>query len=157
MFVDQVKIFVKAGDGGRGCVSFRREAYVPRGGPDGGVGGRGGDVVLRAVSHQNTLLPLRYHAEFRAERGEHGGSGNCTGAGGRELEIAVPPGHQRRRPGDRCSCWARCWPTATGWWSPGADAADAAIAPSSPTATARRGRPSRANRARSTGCGSTCG
>ena len=92
MFVDQVKIFVKAGDGGRGCVSFRREAYVPRGGPDGGVGGRGGDVVLRAVSHQNTLLPLRYHAEFRAERGEHGGSGNCTGASGRELEIAVPPG-----------------------------------------------------------------
>ena len=92
MFVDQVKIFVKAGDGGRGCVSFRREAYVPRGGPDGGVGGRGGDVVLRAVSHQNTLLPLRYHAEFRAERGEHGGSGNRTGACGRELEIAVPPG-----------------------------------------------------------------
>ena len=92
MFVDQVKIFVKAGDGGRGCVSFRREAHVPRGGPDGGVGGRGGDVVLRAVSHQNTLLPLRYHTEFRGDRGEHGGPGNCTGACGRELEIEVPPG-----------------------------------------------------------------
>jgi GTP-binding protein len=92
MFVDQVKIFVKAGDGGRGCVSFRREPYVPMGGPDGGVGGKGGDVFLEAVSHQNTLLPLRYHTEFRAERGAHGGPGNRTGAGGADLLIAVPPG-----------------------------------------------------------------
>ena len=92
MFVDEVKIFVKAGDGGRGCVSFRREAHVPRGGPDGGTGGRGGDVVLKAVRHQNTLLPLRYHTEFRAARGEHGGSGNCTGACGARLAVEVPPG-----------------------------------------------------------------
>jgi GTP-binding protein len=92
MFVDRVKIFVKAGDGGRGCVSFRREPYVPRGGPDGGTGGRGGDVALVAVSHQNTLLPLRYHTEFRAERGTHGGPGNRTGAEGGELLIQVPPG-----------------------------------------------------------------
>ena len=92
MFVDRVKIFVKAGDGGRGCVSFRREPYVPMGGPDGGVGGRGGDIDLVAVSHQNTLLPLRYHTEFRAERGEHGGPGNRTGAEGEDLLIAVPPG-----------------------------------------------------------------
>jgi GTP-binding protein len=92
MFVDRVKIFVKAGDGGRGCVSFRREPYVPRGGPDGGNGGKGGDVVLLAVSHQNTLLPLRYHTEFRAERGEHGGPGNRTGAVGAELVVPVPPG-----------------------------------------------------------------
>jgi len=92
MFVDQVKIFVKGGDGGNGCVSFRREARVPRGGPDGGVGGRGGDVVLVAVSHQNTLLPLRYHAEFRAERGSHGGPGNRTGRDGSPLEVSVPPG-----------------------------------------------------------------
>ena len=92
MFVDRVKIFVKAGDGGRGCVSFRREPYVPRGGPDGGVGGPGSDVLLRAVAHQNTLLPLRFHTEFRAARGEHGGPGNRTGAGGRELVIDVPPG-----------------------------------------------------------------
>ena len=92
MFVDRVKIFVKAGDGGRGCVSFRREPYVPRGGPDGGVGGKGGDIVLLAVSHQNTLLPLRYHTEFRAERGAHGGPGNRTGGGGSELVIPVPPG-----------------------------------------------------------------
>jgi len=92
MFVDRVKIFVKAGDGGRGCVSFRREPYVPKGGPDGGVGGRGGDVWLVAVSHQNTLLPLRYHTEFRADRGEHGGPGNRTGAEGDDLLIHVPPG-----------------------------------------------------------------
>src|SRR5512141_1590088 len=92
MFVDQVKVFVKGGDGGNGCVSFRREAHVPRGGPDGGVGGRGGDVSLVAVSHQNTLLPLRYHTEFRAERGEHGGPGNRTGAEGEDLLIQVPPG-----------------------------------------------------------------
>jgi GTP-binding protein len=73
-------------------VSFRREPYVPRGGPDGGSGGKGGDVALLAVSHQNTLLPLRYHTEFRAERGRHGGSGNRTGACGPDLHVAVPPG-----------------------------------------------------------------
>ena len=92
MFVDRVKIFVKGGDGGRGCVSFRREPYVPKGGPDGGVGGKGGDVALVAVSHQNTLLPLRYHTEFRATRGTHGGPGNRTGAEGGDLLIQVPPG-----------------------------------------------------------------
>lgn len=92
MFVDQVKIFVKAGDGGRGCVSFRREAYVPLGGPDGGVGGKGGDIWLEAVSHHNTLLSLRYHTEFRAERGAHGGPGNRTGAQGQDLIVPVPPG-----------------------------------------------------------------
>ncbi|HEY3119110.1 MAG TPA: GTPase ObgE [Vicinamibacteria bacterium] len=92
MFVDRVKVFVKGGDGGRGCVSFRREPYVPRGGPDGGSGGDGGDVVLEAVSHQNTLLPLRYHTEFRAQRGEHGGPSNRTGARGEDLVVPVPPG-----------------------------------------------------------------
>src|SRR6185503_20359370 len=96
MFVDRVKIFVKGGDGGRGCVSFRREPYVPRGGPDGGNGGKGGDVVLRAVSHQNTLLPLRYHTEFRAERGTHGGPSNRTGAEGQDLVVSVPPGTSAR-------------------------------------------------------------
>ncbi len=92
MFVDRAKILVKGGDGGRGCVSFRREARVPRGGPDGGAGGKGGSVFLVAVSHQNTLLPLRFHAEFRAERGRHGSSGNRTGAQGEDLTIGVPPG-----------------------------------------------------------------
>jgi GTP-binding protein len=96
MFVDQVKIFVKAGDGGNGCVSFRREPYVPLGGPDGGVGGRGADVFLTGVAHQNTLLPLRYHREYRAERGAHGGPQNRTGAEGETLLIAVPPGTEAR-------------------------------------------------------------
>ena len=99
MFVDRVKIFVKGGDGGRGCVSFRREPYVPRGGPDGGVGGKGGDVVLVAVSHQNTLLPLRYHTEFRAERGAHGGPGNRTGRRGEDLLMSRASRHRRLRRG----------------------------------------------------------
>ncbi len=96
MFVDRVKIFVKGGDGGKGCVSFRREPYVPRGGPDGGAGGQGGDVVLVGVAHQNTLLPLRYHREYRADRGEHGGPANRTGRNGEELLVSVPPGTAAR-------------------------------------------------------------
>jgi GTP-binding protein len=96
MFVDQVKVFVKGGDGGSGCVSFRREAHVPRGGPDGGTGGKGGDVVLRAVSHQNTLLPLRFQTEIRADRGRHGGPANRTGRSGEERVVAVPPGTSAR-------------------------------------------------------------
>jgi GTP-binding protein len=99
MFVDRVKIFVKAGDGGRGCASFRRESKVPRGGPDGGSGGRGGDVVLFADAREGTLLPLRFHAEFRAERGQHGSSSNRTGRTGEPLRIAVPPGTQARDAG----------------------------------------------------------
>ena len=96
MFVDRVKIFVKAGNGGRGCSSFRREPYVPRGGPDGGVGGPGGHVALVATTQESTLLPLRYHTEFRAERGHHGGPGNRTGRSGEDLLIRVPPGTEAR-------------------------------------------------------------
>jgi GTP-binding protein len=96
MFVDEVKVFVKGGDGGSGCVSFRREAHVPRGGPDGGTGGKGGDVVLRAVSHQNTLLPLRYQTEIRADRGRHGGPANRTGRSGEDRVVSVPPGTSAR-------------------------------------------------------------
>ena len=96
MFVDEVKIFVKGGNGGSGCVSFRREAHVPRGGPDGGTGGKGGDVVLLAVSHQNTLLPLRYQTEIRADRGRHGGPANRTGRSGQDREVHVPPGTSAR-------------------------------------------------------------
>lgn len=92
MFVDRVKIFVKGGDGGRGCASFRRETFVPMGGPDGGNGGAGGNVFLVGRVNQNTLLPLRFHTEFRAKRGGHGGPGNRTGRSAVDTFIDVPLG-----------------------------------------------------------------
>ncbi len=92
LFLDQARILVKAGDGGNGCLAFRREKYVPRGGPSGGDGGRGGDVVLAATEHQNTLLQFSYNPEHKAERGRHGEGSNKTGADGRSIEVAVPVG-----------------------------------------------------------------
>jgi GTPase len=92
LFIDEVKILVKAGDGGNGCLAFRREKYVPRGGPSGGDGGRGGDVLLVANEHQNTLLHLRYNPEHKAERGRHGEGSNKTGADGHSVEVEVPVG-----------------------------------------------------------------
>jgi GTP-binding protein len=92
MFIDEVRILVKAGDGGNGCLAFRREKYVPRGGPSGGDGGRGGDVILVATEHQNTLLQFRYNPEHKAERGRHGEGSNRTGADGRSIEVALPVG-----------------------------------------------------------------
>jgi GTP-binding protein len=91
-FVDEVRITVTSGDGGRGCVSFRREKFVPRGGPDGGDGGKGGDVVLVADRNLNTLLDYRYRREIRAERGAHGGGAGRTGAQGQDVELRVPVG-----------------------------------------------------------------
>jgi GTPase len=92
MFVDEVDIRVTAGDGGRGCVSFRREKRVPRGGPNGGDGGPGGSIYLVASPHLNTLVNFRYHPEFQAKRGVHGQGSNKTGHGGADLEIEVPVG-----------------------------------------------------------------
>ena len=92
MFVDEVDIRVSAGDGGRGCVSFRREKFVPRGGPSGGDGGRGGSVLLAASPHLNTLVKFRFHPEFHAERGEHGQGSNRTGRDGADLTLEVPVG-----------------------------------------------------------------
>ena len=89
---DQIKIYVKAGDGGNGAVSFRREKYVPRGGPDGGDGGRGGSVYLEADPGLNTLLALGRRRHFKAERGQNGGGNNRHGAAGDDLIIRVPPG-----------------------------------------------------------------
>jgi len=91
-FVDYVKIRVRAGDGGRGCVSFRREKYVPRGGPDGGDGGRGGHVIIRATEQLNTLLDLRYQRIYRAKRGGHGKGKNMHGRDAEDLIIPVPVG-----------------------------------------------------------------
>ncbi len=92
MFIDEVRIRVKAGDGGNGCLAFRREKYVPRGGPSGGDGGRGGDVILVASEHHNTLLHLRYNPEHIAQRGRHGEGSNRSGRDGESLEVAVPVG-----------------------------------------------------------------
>ena len=92
MFVDEVDIHVEAGHGGRGCLAFRREKFVPRGGPSGGDGGHGGSVYLIASPHINTLINFRFHPEFEAQRGEHGMGSNCTGHGGADLELAVPIG-----------------------------------------------------------------
>src|ERR1700741_3184078 len=92
LFLDEARILVKAGDGGNGCLAFRREKYVPRGGPNGGDGGRGGDVELVSTAHQNTLLQFSYNPEHKAERGRHGEGSNKTGADGRSIEVQVPVG-----------------------------------------------------------------
>ena len=92
MFVDQVDIQVTAGDGGRGCVSFRREKFVARGGPNGGDGGRGGSVHLRASVHHNTLVDYRFHRQFQAPRGGHGEGSSRTGRAGADLTLDVPVG-----------------------------------------------------------------
>src|SRR5438067_13941051 len=92
MFVDEVDIHVAAGHGGRGCLAFRREKFVPRGGPSGGDGGHGGSVFIVASPHTNTLINYRFHPEFSARRGEHGQGSNRTGHGGADLELAVPVG-----------------------------------------------------------------
>ncbi|MBI5049993.1 MAG: GTPase ObgE [Nitrospirae bacterium] len=91
-FVDRVKIYVKAGDGGRGCVSFRREKYVPRGGPNGGDGGRGGHIIFRASKDINTLLDIKYQQHYRAEKGQHGMGKDMHGKNGKDMFIPVPVG-----------------------------------------------------------------
>ncbi|HXW17738.1 MAG TPA: GTPase ObgE [Candidatus Acidoferrales bacterium] len=92
MFVDEAKIWVKGGDGGNGCMAFRREKYVPRGGPSGGDGGNGGDIILESNLHDNTLLRYRYNREFRADRGRHGEGSNCHGRSGANSILKVPVG-----------------------------------------------------------------
>jgi GTP-binding protein len=92
MFVDEVDILVQAGDGGNGCMAFRREMRVPKGGPSGGDGGKGGSIYLVASAHQNTLVNYRFHPEFKAQRGQHGQGSNCTGSDGEDLVLEVPPG-----------------------------------------------------------------
>ena len=92
MFVDRVEIWVKAGDGGDGCLSFRREAHVPRGGPNGGDGGKGGDIVIRADANQGSLGNIVGHRHWKAPRGEAGQGSLKTGRSGDDVEILVPPG-----------------------------------------------------------------
>ena len=92
MFIDEAKIRVKAGDGGNGCMAFRREKFVPRGGPSGGDGGRGGDVIMESSNRHNTLIHFRYNPEHKAQRGEHGMGSNCTGLDGKSIVLQVPVG-----------------------------------------------------------------
>src|SRR3954463_14243389 len=93
-FLDQAKIFIRSGSGGPGAVSFRREKYIEYGGPDGGEGGKGGDIVFEAVEGLNTLIDFRYTQHFRAPRGKGGAGSNRTGAGGGDLGVKVPVGTQ---------------------------------------------------------------
>jgi GTP-binding protein len=92
MFVDEAKIRVKAGDGGNGCLAFRREKFVPRGGPSGGDGGRGGDVIMESTERHNTLVHFRFNPEYKAERGRHGEGSNKTGREGESIVLKVPVG-----------------------------------------------------------------
>ena len=92
MFIDEVKIRITAGDGGNGCMAFRREKFVPKGGPSGGDGGHGGDVVMISSQSHNTLIHFRYNPEHKAQRGEHGMGSNCTGQDGRSIALKVPVG-----------------------------------------------------------------
>jgi len=93
-FLDQAKVYVRSGDGGNGCVSFRREKFIEFGGPDGGDGGKGGDVIVECVANLNTLLDYRYKQHFKAKKGGHGMGQNRTGAGGADVVLKVPPGTQ---------------------------------------------------------------
>ena len=92
MFADRVILYCRGGDGGNGCSSFRREVFVPRGGPDGGDGGNGGDVILKADTNQGSLGNLVGHRHWNAERGEHGLGALCAGKRGKSTVILVPPG-----------------------------------------------------------------
>src|SRR5438552_2544878 len=92
MFIDEAKITVKAGDGGHGCIAFRREKFVPRGGPSGGDGGDGGNIYLLGDPQENTLLKFRFNHTFRAGRGRHGQGSNKRGKNGDDLEVRIPLG-----------------------------------------------------------------
>src|SRR3546814_8982175 len=95
-FLDQAKIYVRSGDGGNGCASFRREKFIEFGGPDGGDGGRGGDVWVEAVNGLNTLIDFRYQQHFKAKVGTHGMGRNRTGANGDDVTLKVPVGTDRK-------------------------------------------------------------
>ena len=92
MFIDEAKIRIKAGNGGNGCVAFRREKFVPRGGPSGGDGGRGGDIIMESSERHNTLVHFRFNPEYKAQRGRHGEGSNRTGKDGEDILLKVPVG-----------------------------------------------------------------
>lgn len=93
-FLDEAKIYIRSGDGGKGCVSFRREKFIPDGGPDGGNGGNGGSVIAECIGGLNTLIDFRYQQHFKAKKGQHGMGSNCTGASSADMIIKLPVGTQ---------------------------------------------------------------
>ncbi len=94
MFIDEARIRVKAGDGGNGCMAFRREKFVPRGGPSGGDGGKGGDVLMESSERHNTLVHFRFNPEYKGERGRHGEGSNKTGHDGAEVVLGSRRDHR---------------------------------------------------------------
>ena len=124
MFVDEVDIHIIAGSGGNGCLSFRREKFVPRGGPDGGDGGAGGSVYVTAIATKNTLVDFRFHPEFKARGGQHGQGSNRTGQTAHDLDVTVPIGTlvYEKSDGDICVCSRISPKRASVSWSRGADA-----------------------------------
>src|SRR3954469_10216835 len=93
-FLDEAKVYIRSGDGGKGCISFRREKFVPNGGPDGGDGGRGGSVIAECVSGLNTLIDYRYQQHFKAKKGQHGMGSSCYGASAPDMVMQLPVGTQ---------------------------------------------------------------
>ena len=152
MFFDEAKIYLKAGDGGNGVVAFRREAHVPRGGPSGGNGGKGGDVYLVADLQINTLIAFSKQIHFRASSGDHGRGKNQTGAGGEDLLIHVPVGTVAFEAETDLILADLVNPDQRVLIARGGRAA-AATGPSSPRRCRRRASPRTASRAKNAGSG----
>src|SRR5437762_7267093 len=117
MFIDEAKIRVKAGGGGNGCVAFRREKYVPRGGPSGGDGGKGSDIYMESSERHNTLVHFRFNPEYKAQRGRHGEGANKTGREGEDIILKVPVGtilYDDETEIGRASCRERGWISVAG-------------------------------------------
>ena len=109
MFIDKAKVFITAGAGGDGCISFRREKYVPLGGPDGGNGGKGGDIYFEADPHLTTLLDLTYKSHYKAKSGMPGGASNCSGRSGPDLIIKIPVGTVIYKDGEAITDMKQPW------------------------------------------------
>ena len=146
-FLDQAKIYIRSGDGGNGCVAFRREKYIEFGGPFGGDGGKGGDVYVECVDNLNTLIDYRYQQHYKAKGGENGMGKNRTGAGGDDCTIKVPPGTEVYAE-DGETLLADLMTSATAYCSPRAAMAALATCASSPQPTRLPTTPTPACRAR---------
>ena len=122
MFIDEAKITLRAGDGGKGCIAFRREKFVPRGGPSGGNGGHGGNIYLQSTAHENTLLKFRYNPIFRAERGRHGEGSDRNGRSADDLALRYRSEHWCMKQPPEPSCMISTVPRIAGWPLPVAGA-----------------------------------